>query len=65
MHLFLLVSELGYEFDKEKLLEYNHMSFGGPPVTVESVEEENELLQNIEKESAVGNNCSKTFFYFL
>ncbi|KAL1321167.1 hypothetical protein HN51_065897 [Arachis hypogaea] len=45
--------EPGYDFDKEKLLKYNHMSFGGPPVTVESVEEENELLSDIEKESAV------------
>ncbi|MED6169742.1 hypothetical protein PIB30_024113 [Stylosanthes scabra] len=45
--------EPGYEFDTGKLLEYNHMSFGGPPVTVESVEEENELLSDIEKESAV------------
>ncbi|RYR13676.1 uncharacterized protein LOC107639148 isoform X1 [Arachis ipaensis] len=50
---FWLVSEPGYDFDKEKLLKYNHMSFGGPPVTVESVEEENELLSDIEKESAV------------
>ncbi|XP_027346636.1 uncharacterized protein LOC113858277 [Abrus precatorius] len=45
--------EDGYEFDKEKLLEYNHMSFGGPPVTVESDEEANELLKSIEKESAI------------
>ncbi|XP_028759621.1 uncharacterized protein LOC114718469 [Neltuma alba] len=45
--------ELGYDFDKEKLLEYNHMSFGGPPVTVESIEEANELLQKNEKESAI------------
>ncbi|KAK7400706.1 hypothetical protein VNO78_11979 [Psophocarpus tetragonolobus] len=45
--------EVGYEFDKEKLLEYNHMSFGGPPVTVESDEEANKLLQHIEEESAI------------
>ncbi|KAK7362467.1 hypothetical protein VNO77_04581 [Canavalia gladiata] len=45
--------EVGYEFDKGKLLEYNHMSFGGPPVTVESDEEANELLRNIEKESDI------------
>lgn len=31
------------------------MSFGGPPVTVESIEEANELLQKNEKESAIGN----------
>ncbi|KAJ1393909.1 NusB/RsmB/TIM44 [Sesbania bispinosa] len=45
--------EAGYEFDKGKLLEYNHMSFGGPPVSVESDEEANELLRNIEKESDI------------
>ncbi|KAI9075757.1 hypothetical protein K1719_042243 [Acacia pycnantha] len=45
--------ELVYDFDKEKLLEYNHMSFGGPPVTVESIEEANELQQKNEKESAI------------
>ncbi|XP_020238336.1 uncharacterized protein LOC109817490 [Cajanus cajan] len=45
--------EAGYEFDKEKLLEYNHMSFGGPPVTVESDEEASELLRHIEQESAI------------
>ncbi|TKY58955.1 N utilization substance protein B-like [Spatholobus suberectus] len=45
--------EAGYEFNKEKLLEYNHMSFGGPPVTVESDEEANELLRHIEEESAI------------
>ncbi|KAF7836933.1 putative nusB antitermination factor [Senna tora] len=45
--------ELGYDFDKNKLLEYNHMSFGGPPITVESVEEANELLRKNEMESAI------------
>ncbi|KAE9607333.1 hypothetical protein Lal_00026700 [Lupinus albus] len=45
--------EPGYKFDEGKLLEYNPMNFGGPPVTVESVEEENELLQKIEAESAI------------
>ena len=51
-------SEPGYEFDKEKLLGYNHMSFGGPPITVESVEEANELLENDERESAIGNRLT-------
>nr|CAN61043.1 hypothetical protein VITISV_037528 [Vitis vinifera] len=46
--------EPGYEFDKDSLLEYNHMSFGGPPVTTETVEEADELLRNNEKESAIG-----------
>lgn len=45
--------EPGYEFDKASLLEYNPMSFGGPPVTVETVEEADELLRNDEKESAI------------
>lgn len=45
--------EPGYEFDKASLLEYNHMSFGGPPVTAETIEEADELLQNDEKESAI------------
>ncbi|CBI16564.3 unnamed protein product, partial [Vitis vinifera] len=45
--------EPGYEFDKDSLLEYNHMSFGGPPVTTETVEEADELLRNNEKESAI------------
>lgn len=30
------------------------MSFGGPPVTTETVEEADELLRNNEKESAIG-----------
>lgn len=45
--------EPGYEFDKTSLLKYNHMSFGGPPVTTETVEEADELLRSDEKESAV------------
>uniref|UniRef100_A0A2N9HGW1 NusB/RsmB/TIM44 domain-containing protein n=1 Tax=Fagus sylvatica TaxID=28930 RepID=A0A2N9HGW1_FAGSY len=45
--------EPSYEFDKASLLEYNHMNFGGPPVTVETVEEADELLRNDEKESAI------------
>ncbi|XP_021692464.1 uncharacterized protein LOC110673638 isoform X2 [Hevea brasiliensis] len=45
--------EPGYEFDKTSLMEYNHMSFGGPPVTTETIEEADELLRSDEKESAV------------
>ncbi|KDO54508.1 hypothetical protein CISIN_1g021860mg [Citrus sinensis] len=45
--------EPGYEFDKSSLLEYNHMSFGGPPVTTETVEEADELLRSDEEESAI------------
>lgn len=45
--------EPGYEFDKASLLEYNHMSFGGPPVTAETGEEADELQLSDEKESAI------------
>ncbi|KAI5649372.1 hypothetical protein M9H77_35377 [Catharanthus roseus] len=43
--------EPGYQFDKELLVEYNHMSFGGPPITTDTVEQANELLSNYQKES--------------
>ncbi|KAJ4724004.1 N utilization substance B [Melia azedarach] len=45
--------EPGYEFNKASLLEYNHMSFGGPPVTTGSAEEADELMRNDEEESAI------------
>ncbi|KAG4185977.1 hypothetical protein ERO13_A08G014400v2 [Gossypium hirsutum] len=45
--------EPGYEFDKASLLQYNHMSFGGPPVTTHSVEEADELLRSNEQDSAI------------
>ncbi|TXG73018.1 hypothetical protein EZV62_001597 [Acer yangbiense] len=54
--------EPGYGFDKASLLEYNHMSFGGPPVTTETVEEADELLRNDEKESAIGNQAFEINF---
>lgn len=47
-------TEPGYEFDKTSLLEYNHMSFGGPPVKTETTEEEDELVRHDEKESKIG-----------
>ncbi|GFZ18139.1 antitermination NusB domain-containing protein [Actinidia rufa] len=53
--------EPGYEFDKTLLTKYNHMSFGGPPVTVETVEEANELMRNEDKESAIE---SQIIMYF-
>ncbi|CAH9122512.1 unnamed protein product [Cuscuta epithymum] len=43
--------ERGYEFDKEWLMKYNHMSFGGPPVTAETLEEADRHELNDEKES--------------
>ncbi|KAK4339016.1 hypothetical protein RND71_040478 [Anisodus tanguticus] len=45
--------EPGYEFDKEMLMKYNHMSFGGPPVKTETVEEADELLKTDENESEI------------
>ncbi|KAI3450927.1 hypothetical protein Pfo_007592 [Paulownia fortunei] len=45
--------ETGYEFDKESLMEYDHMSFGGPPVTTETAEEADEILRNNQKESDI------------
>ncbi|KAH0941954.1 hypothetical protein HID58_001591 [Brassica napus] len=45
--------EPGYEFDKTSLLEYNHMSFGGPPVKTETSEEEDELVRHDENESKI------------
>uniref|UniRef100_A0A7N0UMU4 NusB/RsmB/TIM44 domain-containing protein n=1 Tax=Kalanchoe fedtschenkoi TaxID=63787 RepID=A0A7N0UMU4_KALFE len=45
--------EPGYEFDKNSLLKYYHMSFGGAPVTAETVEEADEFLRIDEMESAI------------
>lgn len=36
-------------------MEYDHMSFGGPPVTTETAEEACEILLNDQKESDIGN----------
>ncbi|GMP92187.1 hypothetical protein CsSME_00042516 [Camellia sinensis var. sinensis] len=47
--------EPGFQFDKALLTEYNHMSFGGPPVTAETVEEADELMRNDANQSAIGN----------
>lgn len=63
----ILILEPGYEFDSASLLEYNHMSFGGPPVTVDTVEEADKLLHSDEKESALGNHAlqmHRSFFFF-
>ncbi len=53
-----------YEFDKASLLSYNYMSFGGPPVTVDTIEEADQLLRDNEKESAIGNPV-KVFLFLL
>lgn len=47
--------EAGYEFDKAALMEYNHMSFGGPPVSAHTVEEADKLMQSDIKVSELGN----------
>lgn len=44
--------ELYCEFDKSSLLQYDHMSFGGPPITTASMEEADQLLSQFEAESA-------------
>lgn len=53
--LYTTSAESAYEFNKESLLQYNHMTFGGPPVTADTVEEADELQRKFEKESAIGN----------
>ena len=60
-----LIAEPGYEFDKTLLTKYNHMSFGGPPVTVETVEEADELNRNEDKESAIGKHPKFQYSFFL
>jgi hypothetical protein len=40
------------------------MSFGGPPVTVDTIEEADQLLRDNEKESAIGNPV-KVFLFLL
>ncbi|XP_043691208.1 transcription antitermination protein NusB [Telopea speciosissima] len=45
--------EPGYEFNKALLLEYNHMSFSGPPLSTETEEMAEEHLRKNEKESAI------------
>lgn len=42
----------GYVFDKESLLRYDHMSFGGAPVEVETEEEADKLILKNEEDSA-------------
>lgn len=60
-----ILSEPGYEFDKASLLSYNHMSFGGPAVTVDTIEEADQLLRDNEKESAIGNPVKDFLFILL
>ncbi|OMO50663.1 hypothetical protein COLO4_37952 [Corchorus olitorius] len=57
------IREPGYEFDKASLLQYNNMSFGGPPVTTQSVEEADELLCSDEQDSAIGNLPQRYMLY--
>lgn len=45
--------EPGYVFDKSSLLKYDHMRFGGSPVTTSTVEEADKLLSELEAESVI------------
>lgn len=45
--------EAEYEFDRTSLMEYDHMSSGGPPVTAETAQEVDEILLNDQKESDI------------
>lgn len=56
------ISETEYQLDKAYLMEYNHMSFGGPPVSAETTEEADEILQNDQRESDIGNFFSQSQF---
>ncbi|KAK9690380.1 hypothetical protein RND81_09G123500 [Saponaria officinalis] len=42
-----------YVFDKSSLLQYDHMRFGGPPVTTSSVEEAEQLRSQFDAESSI------------
>lgn len=55
----------GYDFDKAKLLEYDHMSFGGAPINAGTEEEAEDLLLRNERESAVGNAVEVSHFIFI
>ncbi|KNA10560.1 hypothetical protein SOVF_143190 [Spinacia oleracea] len=44
--------ESEYIFDKSSLLRYDHTRFGGPPVITSTVEEADQLLSELEEESA-------------
>ncbi|KAL5720589.1 hypothetical protein ACHQM5_013246 [Ranunculus cassubicifolius] len=45
--------EPGYEFNKSKLMEYNHMNFAGDAVSTQTEEEAEEMLMIVEKESMI------------
>lgn len=48
-------SEIGYEFDRACLMEYDHMCFGGPPLATQTIEEADEILRILHEESQIGN----------
>ncbi|CAO2815278.1 unnamed protein product [Amaranthus hypochondriacus] len=45
--------ESEYVFDKSSLLRYDHTRFGGPAVTTSTIEEADQLLSELEEESAI------------
>lgn len=61
----LCKSEPGYVFDKSSLLKYDHMRFGGSPVTTSTVEEADKLLSELEAESVIGKFCIIAFYFVL
>lgn len=47
-------------------MKYNHMSFGGPPVKTETVEEADELLKIDENDSEIGiHMCSLSLLLYI
>ena len=36
-------------------MEYDHMTFGGPPIATQTIEEADQLLKIYQKESHIGN----------
>ncbi|KAG6405911.1 hypothetical protein SASPL_133505 [Salvia splendens] len=46
-------AQIGYEFDRACLMEYDHMTFGGPPIATQTIEEADQLLKIYQKESHI------------
>ncbi|KAH6759656.1 antitermination NusB domain-containing protein [Perilla frutescens var. frutescens] len=46
-------ADIGCELDNACLMEYDHMTFGGPPLATDTVEEAHEILRKYQKESDI------------
>lgn len=46
-------TETGYELENACLMEYDHMTFGGPPLATDTDEEAREILRKYQKESDI------------